>query len=476
LIENPMRVRSSSIYVLASLALAACAVGPDYRRPDVHLTSTYVGGSAIKATARTSDTWWREFNDPMLDRVVERALAQSLDIAQVQARVDQARAAARAAGATLAPTFVAGGSAESVHQSLKSPIGEIAHAVGAARNYDDYSLSAEASWEIDLFGALRRGREAARADMDSAEVTAGAARISIAAEAADGYLALRGLQARLAVAEEQEDTENKLVELVRQRFEQGVSSDRELQRAIGALEGVRASVPPLRAAIDGQLNRLDVLMGVQAGTYRAELLPPNAVPIAPRPSGSLTPSDLLRRRPDVIAAERHLAAANSRIGAALAEYYPHVSLSGALGLESIAGRDLFTGDASQSAGLAGLRWRLFDFGRVDAEVAAARGRNAEALAAYRAAILRATEDVETALSRCTQSSIETGVLEREIAALRAARAETQLAYQNGAVGLIDVLDADRELLAASDQLAAAKAAAARASVAAFRALGGGWNG
>lgn len=471
-----MRLRRSPIYVVTAVMLTACAVGPDYRRPEIHLTSTYVGGNALRASAATSDTWWGEFNDPLLNRVVERALAQNLDIAQVQARVDQARAAARAAGAALTPSLVAVGSAESVHQSLKSPFGEIAHAVGAARNYGDYALGTDASWELDLFGGLRRGREAAMAEMASAEVAAGAVRISIAAEAADGYLALRGLQARLAVAAEQEETENKLVELIRQRFEQGVSSNRELQRAVGALEGVRASIPPLRAAIDGQLNRLDVLMGVQAGTYRAELLPPKVVPIAPQPSGSLTPADLLRRRPDVIAAERRVAAANARIGAALAEYYPHVSLTGALGLESLGSRDLFTGDALQAAGIAGLRWRLFDFGRVDAEVAAARGRNAEALAAYRAAVLRASEDVESALSRFTQSSIETGVLEREIVALRAARGQTQLAYQNGAVALIDVLDADRELLSASDALAAASAETSRASVAAFRALGGGWTG
>jgi NodT family efflux transporter outer membrane factor (OMF) lipoprotein len=427
-------------------------------------------------SASTTDTWWREFHDPLMDQVVERALAQNLDLAQVQARVDQARAAAKAAGAALAPILIADTSAERSRQSLKSPLGQLAQAVGADRSYSDYSVGTQASWELDLFGGLRRAREAAKADAQAAEITAGAMRVSTAAETADAYLALRGLQARMIVAQQQENTQSKLVELVRQRVGQGLSSDRELQRAIGSLEGVRASIPRLRAAIDAQLNRLDVLMGAQAGTHRAELLAAADVPAAPVPSGSVTPSDLLRRRPDVVAAERRVAASNARVGAALSGYYPHVSLQGAVGWASLGTSDLFTSDAQQFQGIAGLRWRLFDFGRVDAEVAAARGRKAESLAAYRASILRASEDVETALSRFEQSGMEEQVLERQIAALRSAREQTQLAYRSGVAALIDVLDADRELLAASDRLAMARSETARASVAAFRALGGGWQG
>jgi len=470
-----MRAFHSSLALLASGVLTACAVGPDYKRPEVALTSAYLGGSAMLPSV-TPDTWWRTFDDPMLDRAVERALSRNLDLAQVQARVEQARAAASLTSANLMPAVDASGSAERVHSSLKSPIGEIAHAVGAPRNYSDYALGAQASWEIDLFGGLRRGREAAIADERVAEAGAGAMRVSIAAEAADAYIALRELQARMAAAEAQERTQDKLVELVRQRFNEGVSSDREFQRAVAALEGVRASIPPLRAAIDGQLNRLDVLMGAQAGTYRAEFLPATIVPAAPPPAGSLTPADLLRRRPDVVAAEHRLIAANARIGTAIAEYYPHISIGAVLGFSSLGTADIFSRAAQQAQGVAGLRWRLFDFGRIDAEVAMSRGREGEALAGYRNAILKATEDVETALSRLAQRGIEAKLRERQIAALRIARNQTQLAYENGVVGLIDVLDADRELLAASDRLATAKSEEARASVAAFRALGGGWSG
>lgn len=464
-----------SLAVLVSTLLAACAVGPDYKRPNVSLTPTYIGSEAI-IPSPPQDMWWRMFKDPALDRVVERALLQNLDIAQVQARVEQARAAARFAGANFLPKVDATGSTGRTHSSLKSPIGEIAHAVGAARNYSDNNLGAQASWEIDLFGGLRRSREAASADELAAEAAAGAMRVSIAAEVADAYIILRGLQARLAAAEEQEQTQARLVELIRQRFDEGVSSNRDLQRAIGALEGVRAVIPSLRAGIDAQLSRLDVLMGAQAGTYRAELVTPAAIPVAPAPSGSLMPADLLRRRPDVVAAEHHLIAANARIGNAIAEYYPRFSLNAALGFASIGKSNPFGQDALQAQGMAGLHWRLFDFGRIDAEISNSRGLESEALALYRNAILKATEDVETALSRYTQSGIETKILERQIIALSTARKQTQLAYENGVVGLIEVLDTYRELLGASDKLSAAKSDEARASVAAFRALGGGWGG
>jgi outer membrane protein TolC len=184
----------------------------------------------------------------------------------------------------------------------------------------------------------------------------------------------------------------------------------------------------------------------------------------------------MQRRPDIAVAERHLAAANARIGAAIAEYYPHVTFSGLTGFESVDAGSLFASAAREDSALIGLRWRLFDFGRVDAEVAIARGREQEALAAYRGTVLRATEDVEAALSQFIESRAEAEVLRREISALTRAREQAQTAYEGGVLPLLEVLDADRDLLAARDRLAAANAGEARAAVASFRALGGGWTG
>jgi outer membrane protein TolC len=183
----------------------------------------------------------------------------------------------------------------------------------------------------------------------------------------------------------------------------------------------------------------------------------------------------MRRRPDIAAAERRLAASNARIGVAVADYYPHVSLTGLLGVASVGTGTLFTGNGVQASGGAGLRWRLFDFGKVDAEVAGARGHEAEALALYRGTVLRATEDVETSLTRLAEGRAEIASREAQVAALTRSRDQARQAYQQGVLALVDVLDADRALLEASDRLASAQAGAARASVAAIRALGGGWQ-
>jgi outer membrane protein TolC len=266
-----------------------------------------------------------------------------------------------------------------------------------------------------------------------------------------------------------------LVDLLTRRANDGVTADRELHEAQAALEGVRATIPPLQAGLEAELNRLDVLMGAQPGTWRAELATAAAIPAPPGLTAGDGPADLLRRRPDVLAAEQRLIASNARIGAAISDYYPKVSISGLLGLDSLDASRLFTGAAVAHQIGAGLSWRLFDFGRVDAEVAQARGADAEALAAYRATVLRATEEVEDSFSSLIQDEAQADALSRQIQQLTVARAQAEQAYQGGVDSLIEVRDADRDLLNASDQLVQARAGAARAAVASFRALGGGWR-
>ncbi len=460
------------LVVLLTSALSACAVGPDYRPPQIPLTAAYVAPGPLDAA---DAQWWRRFGDPLLDRIVDRVLGQNFDLAAASARIAQSRAAASGAGAALLPSLDVGASAQTASQSLHSPFGAASSQLGFPRGYDLYQAGAQASWEIDLFGGLSRRQQAARADLAATSADAAALRLSVVAEAVDAYLQLRGLQARLAVAENQRGVEQSLVGLVRQRAAEGLSAERELNRALGEQQGIEAAIPPLRAAIAGQMNRLDVLMGTQAGTWRGELSAPGAIPLAPDASGSADPAELLRRRPDVAAAEQRLIAANARIGASLAAYYPHLSLSGLFNVVSLGTGSLFTGGAVEASGGAGLRWRLFDFGRIDAEVAEARGAEAERLALYRATVARATAEVETALVGLTEGRAQVTALAQQVAALSRARDQTRIAYESGAVALLDVLDADRALLDASDRLAQARAEAARASVAAVRALGGGYQ-
>jgi len=316
----------------------------------------------------------------------------------------------------------------------------------------------------------------ARAEAQAAEAERLGTRISVCAESADAYFRIRGDQARITVAGEQIQVESRLVDLVRQRRARGVSSEREVAQAEALLKQAQTVLPLLNIDLGAQLNRLDVLMGVQPGTYAKELETSREIPTIPGIPDNDQPLDVLRRRPDIIAAERRVAAANARIGVALSDYYPKISLSGVLGFESLSSSHLFSAEAFQPIGTGAVRWRIFDFGRVSAEVAAARGADAEALARYQLSVLRAAEDVENAFLGLVQTERRTRELKDEVASLIRARDLSQQSYVSGVIPLTDVLDANRLLLTARDDLEQSRADDARAAVRVFRALGGGWSG
>jgi NodT family efflux transporter outer membrane factor (OMF) lipoprotein len=474
-----MSTRSLALTLTLGCTIAACTVvGPDYEAPTETLQPLH-GADAVEArpaaAAPALDSWWTGFNDPVLSRIVQQTLAQNLDLAASIARVEQSRAVAKAAGAKLLPTADLDAGISPLHQSTEGPLGQVAsHLPGYDRDQSDYDVGVGASWEIDLFGGLQRGVEAADAEARAAEAEHAGVRISVVAEAADAYFQIRGDQARLKFAEDQVATDAHLLDLVRLRQTKGAATDRETAQAQALLSQARATLPPLRTALEAQHNRLDVLMGVQPGTDSLDLGAVAPIPAVPGVTPDKDATDLLRRRPDVIAAERRLAAANARIGEAISDYYPKISLSGLLGFESLSADHLFTGSAFQPQATAGLRWRLFDFGKVDAEVAESRGAKAEALAQYRKSVLHAAEDVENSFTALVQLEAQNRELADEIAALTKARDTSEEAYQGGAIALTDVLDADRQLLSAQDDQARTRADTARAAVSSYRALGGGW--
>ena len=469
------RAVSFAALVFIASGLAACAAGPDYRKPESAMPVAYPHAAALETLNASRqpislDTWWDGFKDPALTRIIHLDLAASI------ARVDQARAAAAHAGAQLLPEGSVGANVSKQRQSTQSALGRLASALpGYDRDKTSYSVGGSASWEIDIAGGLRRGAEAADAELEAAEAGHVGVRILVAAEAADAYFRVRGAQDRIAIARQQETTSRQLLELVRLRLADGIGAERERAEAEAQLAQTRVTIPPLQIELETQLNRLDVLMGAQPGTYAAELDQPANSIVVPQIALAQGPANLLQRRPDVIAAERKLAASNARIGVATAEYYPKWSLSALLGFESLSAGKLFTAQAFQPTGLAGLRWRLFDFGRVDAEVAHAKGAYAEALADYRKSMLRATQDVEDALISLAQLDVQSRELATEIDAHARARNASEEAYKGGAVSLYEVLEQDRQLLAARDQQARVRTDNARAAVAAFRSLGGGWS-
>ncbi len=474
------RSASFAAHALIAFVISGCSVGPRYQQPvtklrPYHHAPTVVSRNDILPTPAL-DSWWTGFEDPQLTKIVERALAQNLDLATSITRVEQARAAAKEAGAKRTPNVDLEADSTSLRQSIESPIGRIGNQLaGYDRNQSYLDLGVGATWETDIFGSLRRGAEAANAEAQAAEAEHLGTRVSIVAEAADAYMQVRGTQIRLVFASEQIKTDEHLLQLVQQRKNAGIASDREFAQAEALLAQARATIPPLNTILEAQLDRLDVLMGAQPGTYAAELIAAADIPNVPGISNTLDAADLLRRRPDIIAAERRVAASNARIGQALAEYYPKVSLSALLGSQAVNPGDVFRDQGFQPIAVAGLRWRLFDFGRVDAEVKQARAANAEALVQYRSSVLRATEDVEDSLSAFAQSELRRDEVNREISSLQREKDLSEQSYEAGVIPLTDVLDANRQLLVAKDDLAFTRELAARAAVASFRALGGGWT-
>lgn len=476
-----MLAQRTPVALVALSLLMGCAVGPDYVRPDVMPPSASAGalhdGLSSGLTEADLAAWWTTFGDPGLGRVVARALAENLDLAQAQARVAQARAGLGAARAALRPAGTLEGQASRAYQSVETPLGQVLNASpGFDRYGSSYEVQLGASWELDLFGGLRREREAALADYQATTAGATATRLAVAAQTADLYISIRGLQTRLDVARRQVQTQQELRAMVDRLHGKGLAPERQLRQAEGALAQVQASVPVLEQGLSTAMNALDVMLGQAPGTSRGELADRHAIPTGPRITAAGSPGDLLRRRPDLMVAERRLAAANARIGVAVAEYYPKLSLSGLVGsATAVSGGNLFSGGAQQAAGVLGLRWRLFDFGRIDAQIEAARGREAELLAAYRLAALRATEDVENAFAAVLRSDEQAQRLAEAVEAFGRARETSSLAFEKGAVSLIEVLQADESLLRAADAEAQARTASARATVAAFTALGGGWE-
>jgi hydrophobe/amphiphile efflux-1 (HAE1) family protein/NodT family efflux transporter outer membrane factor (OMF) lipoprotein len=475
--ESSFLVKASLGILLVGFFLQGCAVGPKYRAPVPPASAPFHNKLRASDTSNpppSLDQWWNGFNDPLLIGIVQRALTQNLDLAASLERVHQARAAAQGSGAKLYPTGELDGAVTAEHQSLRGNLGTISSIVPTfRRNIHEYTIGPAASWELDVAGGIRRNAAAARDEVQAAEADRAGTRITVVSDAADAYLQVRGFQARISIAQTQIETDAHLLKLVQNRYDAGASSRREIAQAEALLQQARSTLPVLRLSLEKQLNRLDVLMGVQPGTYAHELDAVKPIPAIPG-IAKQEPTDVLRRRPDIIAAERRLAASNERIGVALAEYYPKVSLSGLLGFDSLNSGHLFTPGGFQPAAVGGLRWRLFDFGRVDAEVKQARGANAEALVAYRQAVLRAAEDVENALATLAQTQAYLVDVQAEVQSLTRARDLSQEAYRAGSITLTDVLDADRELLAAQDQLDANRADAARAAVVVFRSFGGGW--
>ncbi|HZF29396.1 MAG TPA: TolC family protein [Gammaproteobacteria bacterium] len=453
--------------LLFTLALSACAVGPDYRAPETPAAEFTQAAAAGVAEQPFEAAWWEQFGDPTLDDLVGRALASDLDLKIAAARVEESRALLGAARRVRWPASVA--TVERDYAKGPQPQFGVTDRVES----DSYGAGFNTIWELDLFGRVRRGVQAASADAGAAEADLRDAQVLVASEVASTYLELRGAQKRLAVARANRDNQRETLELTRVRLDLGRGSELDVASASARLAGTEATIPPLAAIETVAAHRLAVLLGLRPGALDDEVAPREIAPhLTTLAVGS--PADLLRRRPDVRAAERELAAATARIGVAKADLFPRLTIGGFIGF--IAGDAAGLGESANRAWSVSpvLSWGGFDSG-VRARVGAAEARTDGALASYESTVLRAIEETENAFVVYGHGRERlTSVVEQATASRRAAEL-ARVQYREGALDFLRLLDAERTLLQAEDEVATAETDLNTSVVGIYKALGGGWD-
>ncbi|WP_426031456.1 efflux transporter outer membrane subunit [Caulobacter sp. DWP3-1-3b2] len=449
--------------------LSACAVGHDYKTPVTAPVVLQNAPAATYSAAQPEADWWKLFGDPVLDGLVSQALAGNLDLKVAVARVDEARALFKDARLDQLPRVTASGGYQKSDQQQPGSNGERVEG-------ETYTGGFDAGWEIDLFGRVRRGVESARAEAGAAKADLRDAQVTIAAEVARNYLELRGAQARLAVANRNLETQRETVRLTKVRYDAGAGSPIDVASAQARLNATEAVIPALITAEKRANYRLCVLTGQRPGALNATLVVQNAevTPlITALPIGDAT--DLLRRRPDVQAAERRLAAQTAKVGVATADLFPRVRVTGFIGfLSGSAGG--FGNSASQAWSVAPtVSWPALDLGGAHQRLKAAQARNDASLAVYDQTVLGALEDLENALVGYRQQQAQLVSLTNQAAASRRAAELARIQYKEGGIDFLVLLDAERTLLAAEDSLTVAETGVNTNVVAIYKALGGGWS-
>jgi len=457
-----------------ALLLAGChTVGPNYVKPEAHapdLWHTQLPGGLSTATREAAlSAWWTRFDDPVLSGLVTEALDANLDLQSAVSRVRQARAQAGISRAGLAPTLGTSGSATHSRTSTEVPD----H--GPLTDSQDLLRAGfDSSWEIDIFGGVRRGIQASERDVQASEAALGDVRVSLAAEVGVNYIDARTYQRRTDLAEANLKLQKETLDLVEWEYQAGTINELPVQQARYSYESTAARIPALRAGLQQSLNHLATLIGRPAGAVHARMTAHAPIPPATFAVDVGIPSEALRRRPDVRQAERQLAAQTARIGVAVANLYPRFTISGSFSRQGAG-----TGFANASTSIFSIgpavSWNLFEGGALRDNVRVQREIAEQDRLAWESAILGALEEVENRISAYAQEQVRRERLERAVAA--ASRA-TQLArdqYQAGTVDFTDVLTAEQALVSNQDQLAQSEGAIASDLISLFKALGGGWD-
>lgn len=474
----------SILPLLAAFALPmlpGCMVGPSYERPSADMNDAWEAVDSAQSAPAATD-WWTTFNDPTLTSLIQQAHAQNLSLRTAGLRVIEARAARGIAVGDFFPqTQNAFGSigAEQLSDNEAAASGDQAFSTDA--------VGLEAAWELDFWGKFRRGVEAADAEVLLAVADFDAVFVTLTAEVATNYILVRSLQERLVYALANVDLQQETLELTETRFRAGAVSELDVATARATLANTRALIPELQLALRQAILALGVLLGRTPSDLQAELLPAQGldprVPDAPPTIASGVPADLLRRRPDVRAAERLAAARSARIGQAEADFYPSITISGSTGFASSTyenGRssdlgDIFDADSFSGFIGLGINWPILNYGRIQSNVRVQDARFEQAVSAYQEIVLRAAADVEAGLAEFLRSRDRTTHLFEAVDASNRSVELSLIQYRAGAVDFIRVNDAQTQLVQQQDSLVVARASIALGAVRTYRALGGGWE-
>lgn len=451
--------------IALAVLLAACASVPDRAATEMPRdvpTQWSAGAARADVTATGLSAWWQRFDDPALAALISKALDTNTSVQSAQAALRQARALAGLARAGLGPTVSASGSAQR-SQSGGSDAG------------NTFRASVGANWAPDIFGGDRAAANASETDAQASAASLSQVQVSLAAEVASGYINLRGLQARLAIARSNLATQTETLQITRWRAQAGLVSALDVEQAVSTAEQTRAQIPALQTSAAQTLNALAVLTGQAPGTLNTSLGDAAPIPPAPADLALAFPADTLRQRPDVRAAELKLQSAWSRVAVADAARYPSFSLSGSIGLSSLTLGSLTNSASLLKSLLAGLSAPLFDGGAAQAQVRAQEAALDQARANYQNAVLTALQDVEDALLAIQGDSERLTRL--QAAATAAANAEllARQRYESGLIDFATVLGTQRSLLSAQDSVASTQASLSANHVRLYKALGGGWT-
>jgi NodT family efflux transporter outer membrane factor (OMF) lipoprotein len=473
-----MKTKQLLIMTLVATVAVGCAVGPNYQRPIAKAPAQWSEPLTVTETNAplAVTAWWKSFHDAELDALIGRAVESNLDLQIAQARVREARAQYGIAAADLWPTVDGSGSYSRERQSQHQPLlGSLPIPPGVPYQDNVYQAGFDASWEIDVFGGRRRETEAAKAGVEASEFGRRDALVTLLGEVARNYVDVRGYQRRLEIAHENIAAQAKALAITQDRFAKGLTSDLDVQQASTLLATTTAEVPTLETGLRVSVHRLGVLLGLPPGALLAELTNPAPIPTTPPEVPVGLPSDLLLRRPDVQRAERELAMATANIGVAKADLFPKFFLTGAGGFQSVNASDWFAGGSSFWSVGPTVQWRIFDAGRIRANIKVQDARQEQALAIYEQTVLTAFEDVENGLLSYANEQTRRRSLEDAVTSSQKSLALANKLYANGLADFLHVLEAERSLYQAQDALALSDRTVSVNLISLYKSLGGGWE-